>query len=149
MDGNGWSTRQLARELSVAQPQVVRRCRCSNLPGEVQDQVEQGALAPATAYEIGKLDNPDDRSPWPSQVVADKLTRQEAVEAVRRHKNGHPATTRAPIPPPLEIRVSDAVTVTVRYRKADRLTPVQALRLALKHAQASEKAHQADQDEAA
>jgi ParB family chromosome partitioning protein len=145
MDRNGWSTRQVARELSVAQPQVVRALSLLNLPGEVQDQVEQGTLAPATAYEIGKLDDPDAQRAMAGQVVAAKLTRQEAVEAVRRRKAGQPADR----PAPLEIRVSDAVTVTVKYRKADRLTPVQALRLALKHAQALEKAPDADHGEAA
>jgi hypothetical protein len=82
------------------------------------------------------------------QVVAEKLTRQEAVEAVRRRKAGQPAAP-ADRPAPFEVRVSDAVTVTVKYRKADRLSPVQALRLALKHAQAIEKAHDEDQGEAA
>jgi hypothetical protein len=37
------------------------------------------------------------------------------------------------------IRVSHAVLVTVSYRKADEMTPVQALRQALKQAQAMEK----------
>jgi ParB family transcriptional regulator, chromosome partitioning protein len=148
MDKNGWSTRQVARELSVAQPQVVRALALLNLPGDVQDQVEQGALAPATAYEIGKLDDPDAQRAMAGQVVAEKLTRQEAVEAVRRRKAGQPAAP-ADRPAPFEVRVSDAVTVTVKYRKADRLSPVQALRLALKHAQAIEKAQDEDQGEAA
>ena len=145
MEKNGWSTRQVARELSVAQPQVVRALSLLNLPDTVQDRVEQGALAPATAYEIGKLDDPAAQSAMAEQVVAEKLTRQEAVEAVRHRKAGQPIGSDAVAvasarPAPFEVRVSDAVTVTVKYRKADRLTPVQALRLALKHAQAIEKA---------
>jgi len=132
MDQNGWSTRQIARELSVAQPQVVRALSLLNLPGDVQDRVEQGALAPATAYEIGKLESADEQRTMADRVVAEKLTRQAAVEAVRGRKEG-----RAPAP--AEFRVSDAVTVFIKYRKPDKLTLVQALRLALKQAQAAEK----------
>jgi ParB family chromosome partitioning protein len=144
MDRNGWSTRQLARELSVAQPQVVRALSLLNLPGEVQEQVEQGTLAPATAYEIGKLDDAGDQRAMAERVVAERLTRQEAVEAVRRRKSGRESVEGAEKPSSgrpatVEIRVSDAVVVTVRYRKADKLTTVQALRLALKQAQALEK----------
>src|SRR5205807_1878987 len=58
IEQKGWSTRQLARELAIAQPQVVRMLSLLELPAPVQDRVEQGALAPATAYEIGKLENP-------------------------------------------------------------------------------------------
>jgi ParB family chromosome partitioning protein len=136
MDANGWSTRQLARELSLAQPQVVRALALLNLPEAVRTQVEQGALAPATAYEIGKLDAPDDQTDLAERAVAEGLTRQEAVEAVRERKT---APSRSSRPSTVEIRVSEAVTVTIKYRKADRLTPVQALRLALKQAQATEK----------
>ena len=130
---NDWSTRQVAKELSIAQPQVVRALALLNLPGDVQDRVEEGALPPATAYEIGKLDDADAQRDLAAQVVAEKLTRSEAVEAVRRRQSGR-AT-----PHPVEFRVSDAVTVSVKYRKADRLTIVQALRLALKQAQSLEK----------
>ncbi|MFO0907039.1 MAG: ParB/RepB/Spo0J family partition protein [Isosphaeraceae bacterium] len=150
MDRNGWSTRQLARELSVAQPQVVRALSLLNLPEPVQEQVEQGALAPATAYEIGKLHDAAEQTEMAEQVVKEKLTRQDAVEAVRRRREEGPkvrhATPGATRPAPLEIRVSDAVVVTVKYRKADRMSPVQALRAALKQALAMEKAGDASID---
>jgi ParB family chromosome partitioning protein len=136
MEKNGWSTRQIARELSIAQPQVVRALALLNLPGDVQDQVEQGALAPATAYEIGKLDHASDQRAMAEQVVSQKLTRTDAVDAVRRRKAGRSTSTR---PATAEFRVSDSITVLVKYRKAERLTPVQALRIALKQAQALEK----------
>jgi ParB family chromosome partitioning protein len=151
MDSHGWSTRQLARELSVAQPQVVRALSLLNLPEPVQEQVEQGALAPATAYEIGKLDSEAEQRAMAERVVAEKLTRQEAVEAVRRRKAARPSDPIPGVSParpsPVEFRVSDAVTVTVRYRKSDRLTAVQALRLALKQAQAAEKGEGDGQDQ--
>lgn len=134
MDRNGWSTRRIARELSIAQPQVVRTLALLNLPEAVQDQVEQGALAPATAYEIGKLDGDAEQKAMADRVLSQKLTRSEAVEAVRSRKAGVKDK-----PVAAEFRVSDAVTVSVKYRKADRLSVVQALRLALKQAQEEER----------
>jgi hypothetical protein len=104
-------------------------------------KVEQGALAPATAYEISKLEATADQENLAERVIADGLTRQEAVDAVRERKVP-PSRSRGPST--LEIRVSDAVTVTVRYRRGDKLTPVQALRLALKQAQAMEKRQEND-----
>lgn len=148
MDQNAWTTRQIAKELSIAQPQVVRTLALLNLPDDVQERVEQGTIAPATAYEIGKLNDADDQRRMAARVVAEKLTRAEAVAAVRRRKDGHPEPApRAPSnrPAPTEFRVSDAVVVTVKFRKADRLTIVQALRLALKQAQALEKPDGHDQ----
>ena len=135
MDANGWSTRQLAKELSLAQPQVVRALALLNLPDDIQSKVEQGTLAPATAYEIGKLDRSSDQKALAERVVSERLTRQEAVEAVRERK----APTPRVRPTSVAIRVSDAILVTVAYRKADTMTPVQALRLALKQAQSMEK----------
>ena len=136
MDQNGWSTRQIARELSIAQPQVVRTLALLNLPEIVQDQVEQGALAPATAYEIGKLEGEAEQKAMAERVVSEKLTRSEAVEAVRSRKAGAKDKPAA-----AEFRVSDSVTVSVKYRKTDRMSVVQALRMALKQAQQEEKGH--------
>lgn len=141
MDENGWSTRQIARELAITQPQVVRALSLLNLPDDVQEQVEQGTLAPATAYEIGKLEDQTDQAALAQQVVHARLTREEAAAAVRRRKEVKARAAReATRPEPVELRVSDGVIVTVRYRKADRLTVVQALRLALKQAQAKAQA---------
>jgi ParB family transcriptional regulator, chromosome partitioning protein len=148
MDANDWSTRQLARELSLAQPQVVRTLALLNLPDTIQSKVEQGTLAPATAYEISKLDDLDTQNALADRVVAERLTRQEAVEAVRAEKTATATATGLKTssagtprirPTSVAIRVSEGVIVSVTYRKADPMTPVQALRLALKQTQAMEK----------
>ena len=53
-------------------------------------------------------------------------------------KGGDKASNRVR-PTSVAIRVSEGVIVSVTYRKPDPMTPVQALRLALKQAQAMEK----------
>jgi ParB family transcriptional regulator, chromosome partitioning protein len=145
IEQKGWSTRQLARELSVAQPQVVRMLSLLDLPAPVQDQVEQGALAPATAYEIGKLDDPAAQQQLAARVVSEGLTRQEAVAAVRdRRQEGDTPGIRPGRAGSYEYKVSPRVTVTVRYRGDDKLTLAQALRAALKQVQADGRAQAPD-----
>jgi ParB family chromosome partitioning protein len=84
MDANGWSTHDVARELAVDQSSVVRALRLLDLPATVQEQVEQGALPPATAYEVSKLDDPAEQVTLAQRVVAEKLSRAQTADAVKR-----------------------------------------------------------------
>src|SRR5947209_2703145 len=81
---NDWSTHDVARELAVDQSSVVRALKLLDLPPAVQEQVEQGAIPPATAYEVSKLDDPNEQAALAARVVAEGLSRAETVEAVRR-----------------------------------------------------------------
>jgi ParB family chromosome partitioning protein len=84
MDLNGWSTHDVARELAVDQSSVVRALKLLDLPAVVQERVEHGTLSPATAYEVSKLDDPEEQVALADRVVAEGLSRAEAVEVVRR-----------------------------------------------------------------
>lgn len=84
MELNGWSGNQLAKELSIAQPCVVRALALLDLPPEVQDRVEQGTLSPATAYEVSKLPDSRAQTEVAARVVDENMTRAEAIEVVRR-----------------------------------------------------------------
>jgi ParB family chromosome partitioning protein len=86
MDANGWSTRQLAAELAVTQSGVVRALALLDLPTVVQEQVEQGGLAPSVAYELSKVDGTEAQRELATRVVTEGLNRAEAVEAVRTAK---------------------------------------------------------------
>jgi ParB family chromosome partitioning protein len=84
MDRNGWSARQVARELGIVQPNVVRALALLDLPAAVQERVESGQLAPSVAYEVSRLDDPDTQAEVAARVVAEGLSRAETVEAVKR-----------------------------------------------------------------
>ncbi len=92
MDRNGWSGNQAAKALGVAQPTVVRALALLDLPEPVQEKVEEGALSPATAYEIGKVQDPGIQGELAERVVAERLSRAEAVEAVRDAARRAPST---------------------------------------------------------
>jgi hypothetical protein len=63
MAANGWSTRRLANELAITQSNVVRALALLELPATIQEQVEQGSLAPAIAYEFSKVDPRPESAP--------------------------------------------------------------------------------------
>jgi ParB family chromosome partitioning protein len=89
---NGWSGNQAAKALGIAQPTIVRALALLELPSPIQDHVEQGALAPATAYEIGKAHDPEVQRALADRVVKEGLSRSEAIEAVRTAARQTPVT---------------------------------------------------------
>ena len=83
MDARGWSVRQLAAELAIHHAQVVRALSLLELPASAQDLVEQGTLAPATAYEANKVEDPEARRDLLDRAVTEGLSRAEVIEAAR------------------------------------------------------------------
>lgn len=120
MERNGWSGNQLAKALGIPQPSVVRALALLELPAPVQEKVEQGALAPATAYEISKMADSAHQQALAELVVESGLTRSETIEAVRRSnprggaKGGGARSKR----PTVRVIRTSAAKVTVEFRKA-------------------------------
>jgi ParB family chromosome partitioning protein len=120
---NGWSARQVARELGIVQSNVVRALALLDLPAAVRDQVEQGDLPPATAYEVSKLGDPDAQAEVAARVVAEGLSRAETVEAVKRVAGKSRATTskgRGAKPRKVTervIRTTAGPRVTIEFRR--------------------------------
>jgi ParB family chromosome partitioning protein len=91
MDLNGWSARQLAREMHIADANVVRALALLELPAGVQTKVEAGRLAPSVAYEISRLDTPEEQAHLAERIVAEKLTRDQVADVVKARKEGRSA----------------------------------------------------------
>ncbi|RUL84197.1 ParB/RepB/Spo0J family partition protein [Tautonia sociabilis] len=83
MESNGWSTRQLADALHMAQAKVVYALGLLDLPEELRRRVDRGELAPRTAYEIGRLERPDDQVALADRVSSEGLTRDDVIAEVR------------------------------------------------------------------
>ncbi|MGE5757182.1 MAG: ParB/RepB/Spo0J family partition protein [Planctomycetaceae bacterium] len=96
MDRNGWSASQVARELNLVPSVITKALALLELPEDIQERVEQGALAPGTAYEISKIDNDAEQRELAERVVAEKLTRDEVIEEVRAKRERPVRTRRAP-----------------------------------------------------
>lgn len=132
MQAQGWSARQLAAELAINPSTITRTLALLELPQVVQEQVEAGHLAPATAYEIGKLPEPL-RAEVAQAAVSEGLKRSEVADLVQAVKAKRPAPT--PRPDPISFDLG-SVVVKVIWKKADGPDLVRALRQALKLAQA-------------
>ncbi len=59
-----------------------------DLPEPIQEQVEQGTLAPGTAYELSKIDDRDTQAEVAAQAVASRLSRDEVAATVRHRTAG-------------------------------------------------------------
>jgi ParB family chromosome partitioning protein len=140
MDARGYSTRELAAELHIAQTSVVRALSLLELPAEVQDRVEGGELAATVAAELTKLPDPALQAEVAQAVVAEGLTRSEVTQLVQAVKARRPTPSRRP--DPVTVDLGDC-TVTVRWKKSSETTTLQALRKAAKQVQERERPDQA------
>jgi ParB family chromosome partitioning protein len=90
LDRLGISQRQLAEQLHVSPQKVTRALALLDLPVDVQESVEQGAIAPQTAYEISRIEDSAEQ-----QELIEKARRGELKrEVVRERATKAPRKTR-------------------------------------------------------
>jgi ParB family chromosome partitioning protein len=136
----GWSARQLASELAVNPATITRALALLDLPEGVQEQVERGALAPHTAYEVSKLETAEEQAMVATAAVDKGLTRGEVDELVKAVRARRPAPSARP--EPITMDLGDGCIVVVKWRKAGGLSPLQALRRAMKLLQDRERSEE-------
>ena len=95
MERNGWSARQVARELAIDHTGVARALALLNLPGDVQEAVEAGQIAPRTAYELTKINDPTEQAEAAREAAAGRLKRDELAERTRKPREGRGGRQRA------------------------------------------------------
>ena len=146
MEMNGWSARQVARELSLTQSFVARALALLDLPEAIQELVEEGTLPPATACEVGRLERREDQVEVAERVVIEKLTRDQVVAAVQAKNDGRATPERAA---KAEVRLDDGhrVSVVGPNAGAGPEAVIEVLRRAIKRLQA--EAHTAARGTAA
>jgi ParB family chromosome partitioning protein len=111
MDANGWSAQQVAEELQLSKPSVVKALALLKLPEAVRDQVDAGAIAPSVAYEISQLPRAEDQSALAEQTTTQGLTRSEVVAAVKAKAAGKGMARPSPVK--REIRLDDGTRITI------------------------------------
>jgi ParB family chromosome partitioning protein len=129
----GCSAAQLARDLAITESKITRALSLLDLPDSVKQHVEQGTIAPASAYEISKVESPEEQKALAEEVVSKKLTREQTAKAAKTRKR---STVRKPSKPRLETHefhtTHGKVTVTARSEEI-----ISALEEALTRARAS------------
>lgn len=84
MDRRSWSYRQLGDVLHLSSSHITRVMSLLELPEDLQSRVTSGELAPSVAYEVSRLDDPEQQREVAARVVVEGLNRSEAVEAIRQ-----------------------------------------------------------------
>ena len=115
MVSRGLSQVQLAERLHVGQGTIAKALALLNLPEPIQLSVELGAIAPNTAYELTKVEDPAEQAELAREAAAGRLKRdeiQEQARTTRKSKGGVKAKK-------LTSRVfrSPTAKVTVELRK--------------------------------
>ncbi|MBV8607738.1 MAG: ParB/RepB/Spo0J family partition protein, partial [Singulisphaera sp.] len=80
MASRGLSTRQLAERLQIGAASVAKAIALLTLPCDVQEAVEAGQIAPGTAYELSKVEDPTEQADLAKEAAAGRLKRDELKE---------------------------------------------------------------------
>lgn len=84
MELNGWNGKQAAEALRIAPSKVSRALALLDLPADVQQQVESGAVPARTAYQLSRLTDDSQRRELATQSAQGALTNTTAAQVVRQ-----------------------------------------------------------------
>ncbi|MFO0887996.1 MAG: ParB/RepB/Spo0J family partition protein [Isosphaeraceae bacterium] len=114
MERRGWSYRELGEFLHISKAKIAKAMALLDLPDAVQELVEQGGLAPNTAYEVSRLERPIDQVEVARQVVAENLTAEETASVVKSRKLGIRNAPDGQRPRPFQVEVRPGIIVSVK-----------------------------------
>jgi ParB family chromosome partitioning protein len=110
------STRQLAERLQIGAATVAKALALLTLPSDMQEAVEAGRIAPGTAYELSKVDDPNEQAALAREAAAGRLRRDEIQERTRAPRKGRRSSPKKPAKD--RVFRSAIGRVTVELRKA-------------------------------
>lgn len=94
MELHNWNGKQVAESLNVPASTVSRALALLDLPQDVQDCVDDGQLAPRSAYELSKLPDASVQRELAQKAVEGKLTHDQAAQAVKKRSRKAEAKKR-------------------------------------------------------
>jgi ParB family chromosome partitioning protein len=88
LDQRGYSYRQLADALNISHQAVVRAMALLDLPADIQDKVDAGAVPASAAAEAARIGDDSERRAIISRVESGEMTRDDVTRAVRERAAG-------------------------------------------------------------
>jgi ParB family chromosome partitioning protein len=88
LERRGYSYRQLADALNISHQAVVRAMALLELPADIQEKVDAGAVPPSAAAEVARIGDEAERRALISRVESGEMTRDEVTRAVRQRTAG-------------------------------------------------------------
>lgn len=137
LTARGLTRRQLADRLQIGHASITRALALLELPAPIQDDVEAGKIAPNTAYELSKVDNPGAQATLAREAAVGRLRRDELKELAGESKKGRGASK----PPRPKVFRTPSGRVTVEPKAAG----IDSIRSALAHAMAQLDAPSGDE----
>jgi ParB family chromosome partitioning protein len=129
MDLTGMTGKDVAQRLKIHPTTVTRTLQLLDLPPQVQEKIETGAIAPSVGIELSKLPDEREQIEVADRIVTEKLTRSEATKAVGdKRKKSAPKTdkvkARTEKVKEFTHRTDERASVTVSLKKAGTMEDV-------------------------
>jgi len=128
LTARGLTRRQLAERLQIGHASITRALALLELPTPIQDDVEAGKIAPNTAYEISKVEDPGEQATLARAAAGGRLGRDELKGLTSASKKGRGVNK----PPKPKVFRTPGGRVTVEPKTAG----VESIRSALADAMA-------------
>jgi ParB family chromosome partitioning protein len=127
LSARGLSQRELAERLQIGHASIARALALLELPPTIQEAVDEGQIAPNTAYELTKVDDPAEQESLARDAAAGRLKRDEIQKLTRSPRRAKGAS-RARAGRKLTSRLIKTSTarVTVELRKGEGLEAILA-----------------------
>jgi ParB family chromosome partitioning protein len=124
MTVHSWTAKELSAELHVSQGAISKALALLDMPEDLQELVDAGAIPATAAYEVARVEDEGVRREIADRIVAGELTRDEASKAVRRAAGGKAgakgrggAKGKARRPTARVLRTSDGYRITAEHRR--------------------------------
>jgi ParB family transcriptional regulator, chromosome partitioning protein len=123
----GLSQRQLAERLQIGHASIARALALLGLPEPIQEAVDQGKIAPNTAYELTKVSDPGEQAALARDAADGQLKRDEIQRLTRSPRKGRGGNTKGKARK-MTSRVvrTSAGRVTVELKRGDGLEAILA-----------------------
>jgi ParB family chromosome partitioning protein len=86
MELHSFGVSSLAEHLGISKSKVSKTLSLLKLPEEVQEAVSAGDLAPSSAYEISKVESPEEQQEIVVRVKKDRFTQKDTASQVKNRK---------------------------------------------------------------
>jgi ParB family chromosome partitioning protein len=122
----GLSQRQLAERLQIGHASIARALALLELPGSLQEAVDEGKIAPNIGYELTKVDDPAEQETLARAAVEGRLNRDEIQRVTRSPRKGSGAARAKGRKVTTRVLRTSAARVTVELRKGEGLEAILA-----------------------
>jgi ParB family chromosome partitioning protein len=122
----GLSHRELADRLQIGHASIARALALLELPTTIQEAVDEGKIAPNTAYELTKVDDPAEQESLARDAAAGQLKRDEIQKLTRSPRKAKGAKARAGRKLTSRVLRTPTARVTVELRKGEGLEAILA-----------------------